>query len=105
MTKSHTTLTIDGEVLAAAKAGGINISASLEDMLRRLLSMDEIETRKEEASPRLQKALEMMTPEEKVECAKCIQREARFAEGWKKRIKNTIGVEVSADELIEFFGK
>ena len=105
MTKSHTTLTIDGGVLAAAKARGMNISALLEETLRRYLSMDDIEKRKDEASPALQKAMELMTPEEKAECERCIQREARFAAGWKRRIKNTVGVDVDENELLRFFGK
>ena len=105
MTKSHTTLTIDGEVLSAAKARGMNISALLEETLRRYLSMDDIERHKDEASSALRKAMELMTPDEKVECGRCIQREARFAAGWKRRIKNTTGVDVEEKDLLRFFGK
>jgi len=104
MTKAHTTLTVDYEVLMAAKARDVNISAVLEETLRRYLSMDDIEKRKGEMSQPLQRALELMTPEEKSECAKCIQRESRFAAGWKRRIKNTTGVDVDEGELLKIFG-
>lgn len=56
-------------------------------------------------SPALAKAMELMTPEEKSECARCIKKEARFAVGWKKRIKNTTGVDVDEKELLKLFGE
>jgi len=105
MSKVRLNVSVEHDVAEAAKASNINISQTLEQVLRTEVNMHPDEIKDEDISEKMQDVIRILSPWQLKKARDDFRNSPSAHVKWKRLVKNITGYDVTKEELIKTFGE